>query len=159
MAERPRSRKTTFRRFTVNTALTILPPGLIPINARRRRQWQFQHSPTEGDATVTDLAQQYKDILLTRKRELYGRLHKIEKDLDTLKSGDSADRAIERENDEVLEEFGTTGLKELQAIDAALDRIAAGTFGVCAKCGEAISPARLAAVPHAALCEECIARQ
>ena len=108
------------------------------------------------NAIVTDLAH-YKDILLTRKRELYGRLTKLEKDLDTLKSGDSADRAIERENDEVLEEFGTNGLKELQAIDAALDRIAAGTFGTCAKCGEPISPARLAAVPHAALCEECIA--
>jgi RNA polymerase-binding transcription factor DksA len=107
---------------------------------------------------VTDVAH-YKDILLTRKRELYGRLNRIEKDLDTLKSGDSGERAIERENDEVLEEFGTTGLKELAAIDAALDRIAAGTFGACAKCGAPISPARLAAVPHAALCEECIAHQ
>ena len=107
---------------------------------------------------MTDVVH-YKDILLTRKRELYGRLHKIEKDLDTLKSGDSGERAVERENDEVLEEFGVTGLKELEAIDAALDRIAAGTFGTCAKCGEPISPARLAAVPHAALCEECIARQ
>lgn len=107
---------------------------------------------------MTDVAH-YKDILLTRKRELYRRLTKIEKDLDTLKSGDSGERAVERENDEVLEEFGVTGLKELEAIDAALDRIAAGTFGVCAKCGEPISPARLAAVPHAALCEECIAQQ
>jgi RNA polymerase-binding protein DksA len=107
---------------------------------------------------VTDLAQ-YKDILEARKRELNSRLNRIEKDLDTLKSGDSADRAIERENDEVLEEFGTTGLKELGAIDAALDRIAAGTFGLCAKCGAPISAARLAAVPHAALCEECIAQQ
>jgi RNA polymerase-binding protein DksA len=107
---------------------------------------------------VTDLAQ-YKTILEGRKRELFTRLNRIEKDLDTLKSGDSADRAIERENDEVLEEFGTTGLKELQAIEAALDRIDAGTFGVCAKCGEPISAARLAAVPHAALCEACIAQQ
>jgi RNA polymerase-binding protein DksA len=105
---------------------------------------------------VTDLAH-YTHILESRKRELYTRLNTIEKDLDTLKSGDSADRAIERENDEVLEEFGTTGLKELQAIDAALDRVAAGTFGICAKCGGPISGARLAAVPHAALCEECIA--
>jgi RNA polymerase-binding protein DksA len=107
---------------------------------------------------VTDLTQ-YRNILEARKRELNSRLSRIEKDLDTLKSGDSADRAIERENDEVLEEFGTTGLKELAAIDAALDRIAAGTFGLCAKCGEPISTARLAAVPHAALCEECIAQQ
>lgn len=113
---------------------------------------------TKETRIVTDVAH-YKDILLTRKRELYGRLNRIEKDLDTLKSGDSGERAIERENDEVLEEFGTTGLKELAAIDAALDRIAAGTFGTCAKCGGTISPARLAAVPHAALCEECIAQQ
>ena len=69
---------------------------------------------------MTDLAQ-YKDILEARKRELYSRLHKIEKDLDTLKSGDSGERAVERENDEVLEEFGVTGLKELEAIDAALE--------------------------------------
>ncbi|WP_439618450.1 TraR/DksA family transcriptional regulator [Shinella sp.] len=105
-----------------------------------------------------DLAQ-YKDILLTRKRELQGRLDRIEKDLDTLKSGDSADRAIERENDEVLEEFGTNGLREIGAIDAALDRFAAGTFGTCAKCGAPISPARLAAVPHAARCEARIAER
>ncbi|MFC3075808.1 TraR/DksA family transcriptional regulator [Shinella pollutisoli] len=102
---------------------------------------------------------QYKDILLDRKRELYRRLNKIDRDLDTLKSADSSDRAIERENDEVLEEFGHTGLKELEAIEAALDRIAAGTFGVCAKCGEPIAEARLKAVPHAALCAECIAGQ
>jgi len=102
---------------------------------------------------------QYKDILLTRKRELYRRLDKIDRDLDTLKSADSSDRAIERENDEVLEEFGHTGLRELEAIEAALDRIAAGTFGACAKCGEPISEARLKAVPHAALCAECIAGQ
>lgn len=107
---------------------------------------------------MTDLAH-YKDILHSRKRELHVRLNRIEKDLDTLKSDDSGERAIERENDEVLEEFGTTGLKELAAIDAALDRIAAGTFGICAKCGKPISPARLAAVPHAALCEACIAGQ
>ena len=44
---------------------------------------------------MTDVAH-YKDILLTRKRELYGRLHKIEKDLDTLKSGDSGERVAHR---------------------------------------------------------------
>lgn len=107
---------------------------------------------------MTDLAH-YKNILLARKRELDNRLNRIETDLDTLKSGDSGERAIERENDEVLETFGTTGLKEIEAIDAALNRITAGTFGTCAKCGNAISGARLAAVPHAALCEACIAQQ
>ncbi len=112
-------------------------------------------SKNQGDGIVKDFAH-YKDVLLTRKRELYGRLHKIDRHLDTLKSSDSGERAVERENDEVLEEFGATGLKELAAIDAALDRLAAGTFGICAKCGKPISAERLAAVPQAALCEECI---
>ena len=158
MTEPVRSRKGVFRRFTVNAALTMFCGNLIPINVVERRRCQFHGIEPRETRIVTDVAH-YKDILLTRKRELYSRLHRIETDLDTLKSGDSGERAVERENDEVLEEFGTTGLKELQAIDAALDRISAGTFGACAKCGEPISPARLAAVPHAALCEECIAQQ
>lgn len=99
----------------------------------------------------------FKETLLARKRELYRRLHKIETDLDAPMNADSAERATERENDEVLEEFGHAGVGELKAIEAALDRIAAGTFGLCAKCGKAISPDRLKAVPHAALCTECIA--
>ena len=99
---------------------------------------------------------QFKDRLLGRKHELHRLLHRIEGDLEATPNPDAEERATGRENDEVLEEIGNTGLGELAAIDAALDRIEAGTFGICAKCGNPISPARLAAVPHAALCEECI---
>jgi DnaK suppressor protein len=40
-------------------------------------------------------------------------------------------------------------------VEAALRRIDAGTFGVCAGCEEDISPKRLAAVPWASLCIGC----
>ncbi|MEM8850238.1 MAG: TraR/DksA C4-type zinc finger protein, partial [Pseudomonadota bacterium] len=43
----------------------------------------------------------------------------------------------------------------IRAIDAALARIAAGTYGICVKCGADISPERLVAVPTAALCRTC----
>ncbi|QRM56849.1 TraR/DksA family transcriptional regulator [Sinorhizobium sp. BG8] len=99
----------------------------------------------------------FKTILLDRKNELDRRLGRIEADLGSPMDPDSEERATERENDQVLEEFGNEGVKELQAINAALDRIRAGTFGICAKCGNPVSPARLKAVPYAALCEECIA--
>ncbi len=99
----------------------------------------------------------FKQILMDRKRELYRRLHKIETDLDQPMNDDFSDRAVERNNDEVLEEIGSVGLEELEAIDAALDRIADGRFGTCAKCGKPISAERLKAIPQAALCEECIA--
>lgn len=40
-------------------------------------------------------------------------------------------------------------------IDAALTRVAAGTYGICESCGEAIPHARLDAVPEATLCVGC----
>jgi DnaK suppressor protein len=44
---------------------------------------------------------------------------------------------------------------ELAAVDAALARLDAGTYGRCTKCGESISAARLAARPASAECMEC----
>ncbi len=94
--------------------------------------------------------------LLARKHELTRRLGKIETDLDTTPNPDSEERATERENDEVLEELGLQGQMELKAIEAALKRVADGTYGTCVRCGGAISRERLEAVPHAALCRECM---
>jgi len=41
------------------------------------------------------------------------------------------------------------------AVDSALDRIAAGTYGWCARCGLPIGFARLEARPEATLCIAC----
>lgn len=45
----------------------------------------------------------------------------------------------------------------LAEIDAALDRLAAGTYGVCVRCGRPIGQARLEARPTARHCIECAA--
>lgn len=45
--------------------------------------------------------------------------------------------------------------QELAAIDAALARIAAGTYGECIDCGAAIAAQRLQAAPEAARCIHC----
>ena len=45
---------------------------------------------------------------------------------------------------------------ERTRIRAALARIEAGDYGFCARCGEEIAPARLAADPAIALCAECM---
>lgn len=42
--------------------------------------------------------------------------------------------------------------QHLVEIDAALDRVAAGTYGTCELCGRPISPARLEARPTARTC-------
>lgn len=44
---------------------------------------------------------------------------------------------------------------EVEAIQAALQRLDAGTYGVCASCGEAIEARRLEAVPWTAVCLGC----
>ena len=43
----------------------------------------------------------------------------------------------------------------MRDIDVALGRIDAGTYGTCARCGNAIPEERLDAVPYATLCLDC----
>ncbi|WP_370337811.1 TraR/DksA family transcriptional regulator [Parvularcula marina] len=105
---------------------------------------------------MTDLSAK-KAQLEARLAELESRLHKIDSDLDAPVSKNWDEAAIERENDEVREEIGHEGLKEVRAIRAALTRIEDGTYGECIDCGEEISPERLEAVPYAALCRKCAA--
>jgi DnaK suppressor protein len=46
-------------------------------------------------------------------------------------------------------------LRTIEEIDAALDRIAAGTYGVCVSCGATIPAERLEFRPRAATCVAC----
>lgn len=49
--------------------------------------------------------------------------------------------------------------RRLREIDIALERMAAGTYGVCEACGGPIDPARLEAFPSATTCIECQQRR
>lgn len=97
----------------------------------------------------------YDAILKARLAELTARLGAVESELDQPASADDEERATEREGDEVLEGLGTAGQAEIRMIEAALARIADGSFGVCVACGDPISDERLAVVPHAARCRAC----
>ncbi len=46
-------------------------------------------------------------------------------------------------------------IAELNALQEALDRMAAGTYGACTDCGKDIALARLQATPEAARCIGC----
>ena len=97
----------------------------------------------------------YRQILVHRQQQLQTRLEKIEDDFRQPRNRDDDDRAVERNHDEVLEELGETGQKELFAIEAALDRMKEGAFGLCVKCGRAITDERLDVVPHTPFCQPC----
>jgi RNA polymerase-binding protein DksA len=70
--------------------------------------------------------------------------------------GDMATVTFDRELDYTLEENAEAVLK---AIDAALQRMEAGTYGRCHNCGKPISPERLEAIPWATRCIDCKRRE
>lgn len=97
----------------------------------------------------------YEKKLRSRLRELSRRISAVQSELDQPPDADSEERASEREGDEVLEGLGSAGLAEIRMIQAALERIANGTFGTCVACGDDIAEERLEAVPHASRCRRC----
>lgn len=66
-------------------------------------------------------------------------------------SGEGDTLAVERERDLALSAHARAAVEE---IDAALDRIEAGTYGVCTGSGKPIPKERLKAIPWAAECVE-----
>jgi DnaK suppressor protein len=98
-----------------------------------------------------------KAQLEARLAELTHRLRRIDDELDQPVSERFAEQAVEREDEEMLEDLGAAGLREVRMIEAALDRIANGSYGVCVRCGEPIGDDRLDVVPHTPFCRDCAA--
>ncbi|MEH6609026.1 MAG: TraR/DksA C4-type zinc finger protein [Halioglobus sp.] len=98
-----------------------------------------------------------KSELEQRLVDMQSRLLNIKKDVTKAYSGDSAEQAQERENDEVVEAIGNETRQAISDLKAALSRIDDGSYGVCEGCGEAIGEARLAALPEAPRCVVCSA--
>lgn len=96
-----------------------------------------------------------KEKLLARRAELVGDLGDIEHQLDAPAPKDFEDRSSERQGDEVLEALGHVELNELKRIDAALERIEKGSYGLCAECEGEISEPRLELLPDTPLCKNC----
>lgn len=90
--------------------------------------------------------------------DLKARLERIEQDLAEPLNANSSEQAVEMEDDASLEAQGLLLSRQIASVDRALERIVAGTYGECVRCGGQIGPARLEARPEAALCIDC-ARQ
>jgi DnaK suppressor protein len=66
--------------------------------------------------------------------------------------GEGTSIAIERFADVAIHD---QIIHQLAAVEAALVRVAEGTYGVCEVCRQAIAPERLEAIPWAATCVSC----
>ncbi len=88
----------------------------------------------------------------------------VSEDLDEMRktgepSGDAADVGTSNfERDQELA-LAAHAHEAVQQTELALDRIAAGTWGVCENCGEPIGKGRLQVYPRATLCMTCKKRE
>lgn len=96
-----------------------------------------------------------KTELETRLAALTERLGAIDAELQSHDEKDWEELATAREGDEVLESMGVGSQSEIRAINAALQRIETGDYGVCVRCGAKISEARLDLLPFTPFCKEC----
>jgi DnaK suppressor protein len=104
---------------------------------------------------------QYKKALLDKKAEIEKSVRNglLPGSPGTDGHGDFADRSAAANEQEISIQLKQTDSKLLRAIDDALNRVAAGTFGICIDCDEEIPAARLKAVPWTKVCVSCKEQQ
>lgn len=99
-----------------------------------------------------------RDRLLARRAQLLHRFRYASELADEL-SEDRHVELVDRANDHwdahVLSKLGDSETKQLSAVIGALRRLASGTYGICVRCHQPITAARLEALPEAALCADC----
>jgi RNA polymerase-binding transcription factor DksA len=93
--------------------------------------------------------------LQARYAELERRIVAVDADLNAEHSSDLEELAVEHEDDEVLEGVGNSAQREVRQIEAALERLDSGEYGVCTNCGDPIQEERLNILPYTAFCRDC----
>jgi DnaK suppressor protein len=122
-------------------------------------------APTAGDE-ARDLFLEHQRTLLAAERNNYTRqAEELRAQAEALalehepgdvqfdeEGGEGGTANVDRELDLHLSAQAQAAIEE---IDAALAKIAEGTYGFCESCGNPVPKARLEALPHARLCVSC----
>lgn len=90
-----------------------------------------------------------------RLAELTSHIEEIDRELRSTLPADWEEQATQLESQDALGGLEKSKLQEVRQIREALQRIAQGSYGVCAQCGEMIAPKRLEALPTATKCISC----
>ena len=106
----------------------------------------------------TEQLEYFRRILLEKKEDVEGRVEQLKNgDIHTNKDDlyDDVDAASVDTDHNLLFRIRGREAHLIKKIDEALEQIDAGTYGVCAECGENINIERLKARPVAPLCIAC----
>ncbi len=110
-----------------------------------------------------DPQEQTRDVLMQKRSEILAKVDQLgahdPAEVANLgfgkRIGDATAYAVERMTDAYQ---ARTIYSTVAEIDQALERLDAGTYGRCVRCGRPIPDERLAAVPWAAFCVPCTVR-
>jgi RNA polymerase-binding transcription factor DksA len=105
-----------------------------------------------------DILRRLAQELRERRQRIFDGVARIEDDLRQCseeRESELEDAAAEAQEAQLLARLDTRGRLEIEEIDRALLRVAAGTYGRCRGCGEEISTPRLETLPATPFCFTC----
>jgi DnaK suppressor protein len=122
-------------------------PGALHVSPRGK----------ERNVSEKDL-QALKVELQRRRRTILETTRRANAELDALRSAErdpEFEEGAQSEHEQyTLSRLTENQRREIAQIDAAIERVDAGEYGICRDCGQEIDPRRLAALPYAVLCTE-----
>lgn len=110
--------------------------------------------PQHSELGPTDL-ERISKLLVSEKMELETRINAIHSHARDPLEADSAEQAAQLGNVAVKVALEHEALQEVAEINAALQRLETGEYGICVGCGEDIGVERLNARPWSAECLDC----
>ena len=103
-----------------------------------------------GVTSIEDRKRQLED----RMAELTEAQARLEEDRDEVTEAELAGE-VEEPDDDLTGAIDDVRSGEMRGIRAALDRIEAGTYGICTRCEQPIEEERLDLLPHTPFCSDC----
>ena len=114
-------------------------------------------SPEKNMSMKPAATETYRRRLLQLQERLVRRIYELDEELlhVTDRVIEYGEKAQAESPEEVLARLDDQSRREWEVMQAALQRIEAGTYGRCDICGKAIRSARLDAMPMATRCLQC----
>ena len=98
-----------------------------------------------------------REALLKQRREIFERIRRLESDWQALGERDieMEEEAQKADETSLFDQLDELEKDEIEEIDLALCKIAAGSYGICESCKKLISLKRLETFPATRLCRRC----
>lgn len=115
---------------------------------------QTEHTPADRTRIARAMLSELREQEVARLKELIR--HEVSQEASG--PGDESDSALLQEGIELHASLIGLSENRLTAIWAALDRLEENRYGICERCGDEISFARLRAMPMSVHCVDCQAK-